>query len=80
MYTEQEWKEQLIRRMRIDPYVHICVSLAKPHVEMRGVKVKLVGMYRHIFQIEAQRDGKLERISLQYGDLVAGIVQIEEFN
>lgn len=60
------------------PSIHISVSLTKPHVELTHVCATLVGVYRHMFQIEAEKNGKMERFSIQYGEIIAGIIRIEE--
>ncbi len=78
MYTEKNLKEKLTYLFENDPCLHISIYLAKPPIEWKNVSVKLVGVYRHIFQIEREKNGKTERYSLQYGDIVAGIVKISE--
>ncbi len=78
MNTENYLKEKLEKLCEKDPYIHIDVNLAKPHVELSNVRVKIIGVYKHIFQIEEEKNGRIERHSLQYGDIIAGIVKIAE--
>ncbi len=78
MYTETYLKEKLKSLYEKNPYIHIHISLLKPHVELSSVCVKLVGVYRHIFQIEIEQREKTERYSIQYGDIASGIVKIDE--
>ncbi len=78
MYTEENIRKKIKELCKNAPYVHISVSLAKPHVELENVKVKIVGAYAHIFQIEEEKNGKPVRLSVQYGDIPAGIASIKE--
>ncbi len=78
MNTENYFKERLTELYESDPYIHIDVNLARPRVELNNVRVKITGVYRHIFQIEVEKNGKIERYSLQYGDITVGIVKIAE--
>ncbi len=78
MYTEKYVKNRLLYLLKNDPCIHFDVSLAKPQVEMRNVSAKIIGIYNHIFQIETQQKGRIERYSLQYGDVTAGIIKIFE--
>ena len=78
MNTENYLKEKLEKLCERDPYIHIDVNLSKPHVELSNVRVKIIGVYRHIFQIETEKNGKTDRYSLQYGDIIAGIAKIAE--
>ena len=78
MYTEESMKIRLKTMCQEQPYIHINVSLVHPHVEMKHVRVRLVGVYKNIFLVEEEKDGKTVRYSFQYGDVSAGIVTIEE--
>lgn len=78
MYTENYLIERLTELYKSDPYIHINISLARPHVELSDLRVKIVGVYSHIFQIEEEKNGKVERYTWQYGDVIVGIVRISE--
>ncbi len=78
MYTETDLREKLKNLCETAPYIHISVSLTKPRVEISDECVKLVGVYKHIFQTEQEKNGRKQRYSIQYGDVIAGIVKIEE--
>ncbi len=78
MYTEQYLRTRLRQMCEHAPHIHISVSLTKPHVEISERPAKLVGAYLHIFQIEEEKDGRLERRSMPYGEVIAGIVRIAE--
>ncbi len=78
MYTEEYVKKKIEKLMNTDPYIHVNVTLTKPHIEREGVSVKIVGAYRHIFQVEEEKDGRTERYSVQYREVAAGIIKIAE--
>ncbi len=78
MYTEENIRKKIKELCANAPYVHISVSLAKPHIELKDVRVKIVGAYAHIFQIEEEKNGKSVRLSVQYSDIPAGIASIAE--
>ncbi len=78
MYTESDLREKLKSMCETAPDIHISVSFTKPRVEINSECVKLVGAYKHIFQVEQDKNGRKQRYSMQYGDIIAGIVKIEE--
>ncbi len=78
MYTEGDIREKLKYLCDTAPYIHMTVTLIKPRVEITDACVKLLGVYKHIFQVEHEKNGKKERYSMQYGDIIAGIVKIKE--
>ncbi len=78
MYSENLYKAKLTKLYQTNPNIHIDVTLERPHIVMRNVEARLIGAYKHIFQIEVQIKEKTEMHSLQYGDISAGIVKIYE--
>ncbi len=80
LYSKDYVKTKLQVLYKTTPTVHITVNLCKPSVQLTMVEARLVGLYEHIFQIEAQRNGRIDKYSIQYSDVMAGIVKIEELN
>ncbi len=80
MNTEAYLREKLTELYQTDPYIHINANLPRAHVELRNARVKLVGVYRHIFQVTEEKNGKTERYAFQYGDITTEIVKIAELN
>ncbi len=80
MYTEEFIKNKIKDLYQTNPNIHISVSLAKPHIELDNVCVKIVGVYSHIFQVEENKSGKIIRHSVQYGDVSVGIAKIKELS
>ncbi len=80
MYTEKYLNEKLKSLREKDPYIHISIKLEKPHVSIANVRVKLIGVYAHIFQVEEETESRKIIHSMQYGDINAGIVKIAEMN
>ncbi len=78
MNTEAYLREKLTTLYQTAPEIHIEANLARAHVELRNARVKLVGVYRHIFRVEEEKNGKIERYAFQYGDIPAEIVKIAE--
>ncbi len=63
-------KEKVRYRYKNDPYVHVDVSSVSPKLSLKNAKVKIVGAYSHIFQIEECTDGTPKRHTFQYTDIV----------
>ena len=57
-----------------NPVIHVDVSINRPKVLVNGQQARIVGIYPHIFQIEAE--GK--RYSLQYSDVLIKSIRILE--
>lgn len=61
--------------------IHISVKLTRPRVLVEDAPVKIIGVYRNIFQVEEiEGDGALSRHTFQYGDVLIGQVMIEELS
>lgn len=58
--------------------IHMNVSLNHPKLNLRGVPVKIVSVFSHIFMIE-EIDTK-KRFSIQYADILIGRIEVLEFN
>ena len=67
-------KRKIQTLYRTNPFIHVDVSINRPKVLVNRQKAKIVGVYPHIFQLEA--DGK--RYSLQYIDVVIKSIRILE--
>lgn len=73
-------KGELKRLYETAPYVHIRVRMTHPKIAIEGVPAKIMGIYKNIFQIEANDNGYPCRHTFQYGDVLIGQVVIEELD
>ena len=67
-------KRKIQTLYRTNPFIHVDVSIKRPKVLVNGQQARIVGVYPHIFQIEAE--GK--RYSLQYSDVLIKSIRILE--
>ncbi len=57
------------------PDIHVDVSMIRPRVEIKNKCAKLIGVYRHIFQI-GSKIASTGTNSIQYGELLTVSVRI----
>lgn len=76
--AEERVKNAIQAQMARAPQIHIGVktNTAKPAHE--EVPCKLVGAYRHIFQVEIPEHGLPQLHTFRYTDVVCGYVTIRE--
>ncbi len=58
MNTENYLKEKLTKLYENDPYIHIDVNLARPHIELNNVRVKIVVYISTFFKLKKKRTEK----------------------
>lgn len=68
-------RERIRRRFQSDPVIRVNVRLTRPKVQLENVEARIVGVYRHIFQVE-ETSGEHRRHTLQYADVLLGSVEI----
>ncbi len=73
-------REKLKALFKLNPNVHINVSLSKPKLALKNEPVKITGVYQHIFQIEEYSTGVPVRYTLQYADLIIKRIEIVELS
>ena len=67
-------KFKVQKRFKINPIIHVSVSLNRPKVNVSYQEAKITGVYPHIFQIEAQ--GK--SYTLRYADVLTQNIFVAE--
>ncbi len=77
-YNENYFMQKLTELYRTQPDIHVDIFLSRPRTEIKNANARLVGVYRHIFRIEIEKDGKTEQYSIQYGELSTGSIKIAE--
>ena len=80
MSTVEHIKSEIKRLYKTDPNIHINVKMTHPKVIVERTPVKIVGVYKNIFQIEENDSGRSIRHTFQYGDVLMGQVVIEELD
>lgn len=73
-------KNEIRRLYETDPMIHVSVKMTHPKVVVKESPARIVGVYRNIFQIEQQDDGRPHRYTLQYTDILIGQVTIAELD
>ena len=73
-------KSGIEKLYKTDPNIHISVKFARPKVAVDGTPAVITGVYRNIFQIEENDNGRSVRHSFQYGDVLIGHVVIQELD
>ena len=74
MMTIEEIRIAIQRLFARDPVIHVDVSVNRPKIRIQDQEARITGVYRNIFQIEAE--GK--PYTLQYADVLMGSVKISE--
>lgn len=74
MMTIEEIRLAVQRLFERDPVIHVDVSVNRPKIRIEDQEARITGVYRNIFQIEAE--GK--SYTLQYADVLMGSVKISE--
>lgn len=74
MMTIEEIRLAVQRLFERDPVIHVDVSVNRPKIRIEDQEARITGIYRNIFQIEAE--GK--NYTLQYADVLMGSVKISE--
>lgn len=62
------------------PDIHINVNLSRPKIIIEASPAKIVGVHKHIFQIEENENGRPVRHTFQYGDVLIGHITIKELD
>ena len=76
-----EWIKGVIKRLyETDPNIHVNVRITHPKVIVDGAPVKIIGVYRNIFQIEEYSSGRPIQHTFQYGDVLTGHIVIAELD
>lgn len=79
--NDMEYIKSEIRRLyETDPIIHISVRMTHPKVSVKDAQVRIVGVYRNIFQVEQEGGDRPNRYTLQYTDVLIGQVTIAELD
>jgi len=74
-------KSGIEKLFKTNPNIHISVSKTHPKIIVDASHVKIVGVYKNIFQVEECEGGKMPtRHTFQYGEVLIGQVKIEELD
>ena len=73
-------KSEIEKLYKTNPNIHLSVKLTRRNVIVEGTPAVITGVYRNIFQIEENDNGRHTRHTFQYGDVVIGQVVIEELD
>lgn len=68
-------RERIWRRFQREPVIRVNVQLTRPKLQRENVEARIVGVYKHIFQVE-ETGGEHRRHTLQYADVLLGSVEI----
>ena len=81
MNTIEYIKGQIKKLYESNPNIHLSVKLMQSKILAENVPVKIVDVYRNIFQIEEIGvTVRPERRSFQYGDVLIGRIVIQELD
>ncbi len=78
MYSEETIRNHIKKLYETNPCIHVDVTLTRPKVVLRGAEAKIIGVYRHFFQVEETSGGIVKRHSLQYTDIFMGNIRVLE--
>ena len=73
-------KSKIQKLYKINPNIHINVSLTSPRVHLKNEPVVIKGVYPHIFQIEERTTGSPKSHTFQYTDVLQRNVEILEMD
>ncbi len=76
--TEKELRASIQRLHQTNPQIRMDVHLQKPKLTLKDQPATIVGVYPHIFLIEEDSAGYIRRHTLQYTDLLIGLIVIRE--
>ena len=76
----EQIKSMIKNLYETNPNVHVSVKISRPKVLVEGTPARIVGVYKNIFQIEEMDSGRPVRHSFQYGDVLIGVITIEELD
>ena len=76
IYELEQIRRRISERYRSDPNIRINVSLRQPKLRLSNVPVKIMGVYRHIFQVEETSPGQPKRHALQYPDVLTYSIEL----
>lgn len=77
--TELNFIKSRIRRL-YESGKEVCVNISLPlqKISLKNARVKITGVYSHIFRIEENESGKKHTHTLQYSDVLLGNIEIVE--
>ncbi len=73
-------KGQIKHLYETNPDIHINVRIIRPRVTVEEAPAKNVGVYKNIFQVEENSNGRLNRHTFRYTDVMIGQVVIKELD
>ena len=76
IYELQQIRQRISERYLNDPNIRINVSLRQPRLHLNNVPVRIMGVYRHIFQVEEDSSGQPKRHALQYADVLTHDIEL----
>ena len=71
-------KEEIGKLYESNSTIHISLKLTRPKIFMDSRSAIITGVYKNIFQIE--QIGNRSKRTIQYGDVLTGLVIIDELN
>ena len=60
------------------PDVHINVRMTRPTVSLSNESVTIIGVYRHLFQIQEHSSGHERKYTIPYNDILTNQIEILE--
>ena len=60
------------------PDVHISVSMTRPRTTVLNESVTIIGVYRHLFQIQEHSSGYERKYSIPYSEVLTNQIEILE--
>lgn len=73
-------RSRIQKRMKVDPKIRFSTNMPQTRLKLDRVNGVIVGAYSHIFQVDEESTGRKLRHTLQYTDLIAGHVKIEDLD
>ena len=67
-------KNKVRERYLSNPDIHIDVSIKRPKIRIVNQEAKIIGVYKNLFQIEAER----KRYTVLYSDILIKNIRIAE--
>lgn len=71
-------KERVHSLFEMDSVIHVCVHSSKPKIHINDTPVRIVGVYKNLFTIEAEENGLKKTFTIPYTDVFIGKVLIKE--
>ncbi len=80
MNSLESIKSSIEELFKTNPNIHISVKIARPKLVVEKTPAVITVVYKNIFQIEENHTGCMARHTIQYVDVLVGIVVIDELD